>query len=86
MLYPNTIEQKLGFDKIREYIKHECISTLGQAFVDKLRFTSDFDMIQKLVGQTAEFKEILMHEGDFPAGNYIDANLHLAKRPLRVLF
>ncbi|MDO1448671.1 endonuclease MutS2 [Rhodocytophaga aerolata] len=86
MLYPHTIEQKLGFDKIREQLKEECISTLGQAFVDKLRFSNDFDMIQKLVGQTAEFKEILLHEGDFPSGNYIDANPHLNKAAIEGAF
>ncbi|QHT67129.1 endonuclease MutS2 [Rhodocytophaga rosea] len=86
MLYPNTIEQKLGFDKIREWLKTECISTLGQAFVDKLRFSNDFDLITKLIGQTAEFKQILQHEGDFPASNYIDANPHLTKAAIEGTF
>ena len=49
MLYPNNIEQKLGFDKIREGVKEACISPLGRAFVEKMRFSSDYDLIDKLV-------------------------------------
>src|SRR3989337_636407 len=86
MLYPNTIEQKLGFDKIREWLKTECISTLGQAFVDKLRFSNEFDIINTLIGQTAEFKVILLYEGDFPSSNYIDTNPHLTKAAIEGAF
>ena len=33
MLYPNTIEQKLGFDSIRQVLRENCLSSLGQQYV-----------------------------------------------------
>jgi DNA mismatch repair protein MutS2 len=86
MLYPKNIEQKLGFDKIREHLKEECISTLGQVYVEKLRFSNDFDLIDKLIRQTAEFKNILQYEDGFPASNYIDAVPHLNKAAIEGAF
>lgn len=79
MLYPNTLEVKLGFDKIRELLKQACISPLGQDYVDKIRFTDNYQLIDKLLRQTAEFKQIVQYEPDFPASNYIDIRQHLAK-------
>ncbi|MBD0260613.1 MAG: endonuclease MutS2, partial [Cytophagales bacterium] len=86
MLYPNNIEQKLGFDKIREGVKEACISPLGRAFVEKMRFSSDYDLIDKLVRQTAEFKYILQAGESFPASNYIDVHNHLSKAAIEGAF
>ena len=79
MLYPNTLEQKLGFDKIRERLKEACVSTLGQAFVEKIRFSENFGMVEKLVNQTAEMQRILSLGEDFPSQNYIDATPYLKR-------
>lgn len=77
MIYPKNFEQKIGFDHIRTLIKEECASTLGQAFVDKMRFSDNFDLIEKLVTQTAEFKQILLIDDSFPSNNYLDVSPHL---------
>ncbi|WP_019990595.1 endonuclease MutS2 [Rudanella lutea] len=79
MLYPNTLEQKLGFDKIRELLKQACISPLGQDYVDKIRFTDNHSLIDKLLRQTAEFKQIVQYETEFPQSNYIDVREQLTK-------
>ncbi|MDJ1503872.1 endonuclease MutS2 [Xanthocytophaga agilis] len=87
MLYPKNLEQKLGFDQIREWIKQECSGTLGKAFVEKMRFSNDYDMIDKLVRQTAEMKTImLLHVDEFPSSNFIDAVPHLAKSAIEGMF
>jgi len=87
MLYPKNIEQKLGFDQIRELVKHECSGTLGKAFVEKMRFSNDFDIVDKLVRQTAEMKEImLLHADEFPSSNFIDAVPHLTKAAIEGIF
>ena len=79
MLYPNTLEQKLGFDKIRELLKQACISPLGQDYVDKIRFTDNHQLIDKLLRQTAEFKQIVQYEPDFPSSNFIDVREQLKR-------
>ena len=86
MLYPQNIEQKLGFDKIREHIAEHCISSLGQAFVEKIRFSDDFKIIDRLHRQTAEFKLILQTESDFPQQNYIDVSEALSRAAIEGAF
>lgn len=87
MLYPQNIEQKLGFDRIRENLKELCVSSLGRAFVDKIRFSDNFDQIQKMIRQVAEMKDILQFEPQaFPSQNYLDVNQHLSKAAIEGAF
>lgn len=86
MLYPQHLEQKLSFDRIREMLRDNCISPLGQAFVDKIRFSDRYDIVDKLVRQVAEFKEILQVESGFPSQNYLDVSLHLSKAAIEGYF
>ena len=79
MLYPNTLETKLGFDTIRERLKEACVSPLGQDYVEKIRFTDNVQLIDKLLRQTTEFKQIVQYEPDFPNSNYIDVRPHLSR-------
>ena len=79
MLYPQNLEQKLGFDRIRELLKDACISSLGQVYVDKMRFSDNFSLIEKLVRQTAEMKQIVEYATEFPTTNYLDVTEHLQK-------
>ncbi len=72
MLHPKNIEQKLGFDLIREYLKQECLCALGQAYVDRIRFSLDFELVSKMVQQTEEFRKLLSQNLNFPSNNYID--------------
>ncbi|GAB3961917.1 endonuclease MutS2 [Spirosoma harenae] len=79
MLYPNTLEHKLGFDTIRERLKEACVSPLGQDYVEKIRFTDNVQLIDKLLNQTTEFKQIVQYEPDFPNSNYIDVRPQLSR-------
>ena len=79
MLYPTNIEQKLGFDKIRDLIKEECSGTLGKSFVDKIRFSFNPSVILKLTTQTEEFQNILVIGEEFPAGGFLDVEVILDK-------
>ncbi len=79
MLYPKNIETKLGFDKIKELLEEECVSSLGKSFVSKMRFSGKFDQIRKMMAQTAEFRLILETESAFPNQHYIDVTDYLKK-------
>ncbi|WP_138991139.1 endonuclease MutS2 [Larkinella sp. C7] len=79
MLYPDSFEQKLGFDKIRDLLRQACISPLGQSYVDKIRFSDNFQLIDKMLRQVAEFKTIVQYEPEFPSSNYLDIRPQLAK-------
>ena len=79
MLYPKNIETKLGFDKIKEYLNEECVSTLGRSFVQKMRFSYRHDQVHKMMAQTSEFSLILQTESSFPNHNYIDVTEYLIR-------
>jgi len=79
LLYPNNLENKIGFDTVRELLKSHCSSSLGTAYVDKMKFSDDYTLISKLLAQTEEFRQILLQEESFPSSNYIDVNAHLNK-------
>ena len=48
MLYPANLEQKINFVKIKELLKLECTSSLGQSYVDSISFSADFTLVQRL--------------------------------------
>ncbi|HEX6893145.1 MAG TPA: endonuclease MutS2, partial [Chryseolinea sp.] len=72
MIYPDTIEQKLGFDQIREKLKRYCSSPAGEAWVDKMRFNKDAEFIRSLLKQNLEFKQILEKGEPFPSRYFSD--------------
>ncbi len=86
MLYPKNIEQKLGFDKIKELLSEECMSSLGRSFVDKIKFSDRFDTVKKLIDQAAEFRLILQTESSFPNQNYLDVLPYVKKAALQGAF
>jgi DNA mismatch repair protein MutS2 len=79
MLYPDTIEAKLGFDRIRSLVKSECSGPLGAQYVDGAKFSSDIHLLQKLHIQTKEFIAILKAGEPFPGAHFLDMYSSLQK-------
>ena len=86
MLYPRNLENKIGFDQVRNCIKEECLSIMGQSYVDKLRFSDDFTLLQKLLEQTREFCAVLMSGEPFPSSNFLPIQEQLEKARLEGAF
>ena len=79
MIYPASFEEKIGFDTIRELIKNHCISDMGREMVDQLRYSDSFELIEKQLQETQEFKQVLLLEDPFPAQDYFDLRLVLSR-------
>lgn len=79
MLYPKNIEEKLGFDLIRQQIKQECTGSLGQQYVDNIRFTQNYEQVMKMLIQTHEFYQILQSGATFPYQHFTDVRHYLKK-------
>lgn len=79
MIYPQNFEQKIGFDQIRELLKAYCISEMGKQFAEKIRFTSRYDVVNRLLDQTSEFIEILSLGKPFPSQDYFDLREELSR-------
>lgn len=79
MPYPKNIEQKLEFDQVKELLKQKCISDMGAAYLDKIRFVSRFDTLEKILQQVHEFKKVLTEDLPFPADHYYNIDPYLRK-------
>ena len=72
MIYPENFEQKIGFDQIRQLLKKNCSSSLGQEKVDELAFLTNFDALLEQLDRGDEFRRILVQEQTFPESHYLD--------------
>jgi len=86
MLYPKDIEQKLGFDKIRIALKSSCSGEQGKRNVEKIRFSSNPDLIARLNRQTAEFMKMIAAGEQIPTLNYPEISLILDKAKVEGVF
>lgn len=72
MIYPETLEVKLGFDQIRAKLKNYCLSFAGQGWVDNMKFSTDYDFVKVLLNQNLEFRLILEKGESFPSQHFFD--------------
>ena len=79
MIFPETFEQKLGFDSIRQRIKSYCLSDSGAQWVDKMRFSTEPDFIRTLLKQSLEFRQILEKNEAFPSRFFYDGGEWIQK-------
>lgn len=71
-IYPENFEHKIDFDAVREYIKEKCLSPLGVDKVNAMRFSTDFETIERWLKQTHEFSQIINNKESFPSEHFID--------------
>lgn len=86
MIYPSNLEQKINFGKVKELLKEECTSPLGMSYVDKVSFSSDHKLVEKLLHQTNEFFQILVSGEVFPSSNFTNLYPFLEKAKLEGAF
>lgn len=54
-----TLEDKLGFSKIRDLVAEECSNGLAVRMVNEMSFSSNYDRVVRELQQTEEFRQIL---------------------------
>lgn len=86
MLYPSNLEQKINFLKIKELLKDECTSSLGKEYVDRMAFSSDYNLVTKLLDQTEEFQRIIISGELFPSSHFTNLTPYLEKAKLEGAF
>lgn len=72
--YPDNFESKIGFDKIRNLIKSECIAAPAKSLVDDIAFSTDIGCIRHSLALTGEMMSICMLKDNYPANNYPDVS------------
>lgn len=87
MLYPSHFEQKTDFTAIRRLLKEKCLSTLGAEQVDGIQFSSDYELVTRLISQTDEMLQVITTEGEeLPVGDFFDIRQGLARVRVEGLF
>lgn len=79
VIYPDSFENKTGFDQIRQMLQRHCLSNRGAELAKQTQFTDDFEKISALIGSTDEMLYILKFAGNFPAQDYYDLTEELLR-------
>ncbi len=68
----NNIEQKLGFDRIRQMVAEHCTNALATRMAEEMAFTTDYEKLSHELKLTEEMRQIVMMESGFPQQDFID--------------
>lgn len=74
-----TIEDKLGFTKIRELLVAECTNPLAVRMVGEMKFSNNYDRVVRELQQTEEFRQILVLDNSFPSQDFFDLTDELVR-------
>jgi len=74
MLYPQNIEFKLGFDKIRQLLAEFCYSELGENELNKMSFSSHLYTIRSRLQESVELKELRSRDVKLPTDGFISVS------------
>jgi len=78
MLLPENIEEKIGFDQIRDNLLRLCNTVAGKVYVDNICFSSDILWVQTQLNQTAEFQTALQSEENIPESGHADVSNYIS--------
>lgn len=89
----NNIEQKLGFDRIRQMVVDQTTNDLARQMAEQMTFTTDYDALLHELQLTEEMRQIVLMESEFPQQDFIDltpilVHLHVGNTfiPLESMF
>jgi DNA mismatch repair protein MutS2 len=77
--YPAGIEQKIAFDRIREWAARYCATAAGKQRIYEAAFSASFDEVRRQLSLTDEMRTCLLMENTFPNDGYVDASPFLKK-------
>lgn len=86
MIYPENFEIKIGFAQVREMLSELCLSPLGRHFVSRMQFLNRHDLLERLLQQTEEFKQLLESDAEIPLQHYYDPTAYLDRAALEGTF
>lgn len=72
MEYSGKIESKLGFDRLRNYVKNACSTQYAQKRTLEETVSSDPETIERRLALSDEMRVIMMFEASFPSAGYVD--------------
>lgn len=89
----NNIEQKLGFDRIRQMVVEHCSNELAARMAEEMTFSTDYERLRHELQLVEEMRTIVLMESEFPQQDFIDltptlSHLHVGNTfvPLEAMF
>lgn len=79
MTYPESFEEKIGFDKIRQLLSESCLSSCGAEQIEHICFSTDCKQIEEHLLQTEEFIRIMEGDEAFPDNYFFDLRSSLLR-------
>ena len=79
MIYPNTFENKIGFNEIRTLLRERCLSSLGKEEVDKITFMDNIKAINTQLARVREFRRLQEEAEEFPLNYFFDVRQSVAR-------
>jgi DNA mismatch repair protein MutS2 len=79
LIYPDNFEQKIGFTRIREMLRENCLCELGQQRVNEMGFSHIYEEVSENLRLAEEFRQLLLFHDDFPLNHFIDCTPVLKK-------
>ena len=87
MIYPDSFEQKIGFDRIRTMLRTLCSFQLGQEQIDKMTFSASIQTIRQNAEITAEMLAVINDPSlTIPTGNISDLRDLLSRIKIEGLY
>ena len=74
-----SLEDKLGFTKIRALVAAQCSNALAMRMVEEMTFLTQYDKVIRELQQTEEFRQVLLLEDTFPSGDFTDLTEELTR-------
>lgn len=72
MIYPDKIEQKIGFDGVRGRISRSCLTEGGRRYCEEMSFMTTFDAVEQALTATAEMLASLRSDEAVPIDGITD--------------
>ena len=79
MIYPANFEEKIGFSRIRELIREQCLFEPGKELVDQLHLMHSAAAIGEQLDLVNELMQIQRSDQDFPVHHFHDSRKALKK-------
>jgi len=68
LIYPDSLEHKIGFDGVREHVSRLCTSEPGRDRCAAMTFSTDFNNVRLMLGQTSEMLRLTSSDSGFVLG------------------
>jgi len=86
LIYPSNFEDKIGFSRIRELVKENCLFEPGRELVDGLQMLDTVDAVKLQLDLVEEFRQIQLSDDDFPIHQFHDSRKALKKAAIEGTF